>query len=247
MSSESAMSIRFAFALAVCSSLMLAACSDSGKPASAPPVAAPAAPKGPSAEQQYALYEQMVTAGNAELAVPLGDEILKSFPDSASATRVRQNIETLRAKATSDVDTRRLTRMWAYQSGMQSGGKQNTASIYSRDEPGVKAERIRLIFRRHSEWGQSVYLFGSEPGFTCAKACRVAVRFDDQPEKRYLGSIPPTGEPAIFIEEDKAFIARLEKARIVAIDVAEKGKPKRTLVFEVGGYEPSKFLPLSGK
>ena len=38
------------------------------------------------------------------------------------------------------------------------------------------------------------------------------------------GSIPPTGEPAIFIEEDKAFIARVSKAKKVAIDVSRKGQ-----------------------
>ena len=225
--------------------LVLAACSGGDKPAAS--AAAPAAPiaRGPTAAQQYVLYEQMVTADSAELAVPLGDEILKTFPQSDEARRVRETIEPLRTKASADVERRRLGRLWAYQSGTQSGGRQSTASIYSQDEAG--AERIRLIFRRHTEWGQSVYLFGEEPGFTCAKECRVAIRFDDQPEKRYLGSIPPTGEPAIFIEEDKAFLARLEKARRVSIEATVKGKGKRTLIFEVGGYDPAKFMPLPSK
>ncbi len=224
-------------------SLGLAACSRSENPAPPAPPAAPVS-KGPSAAQQYVLYEQMLAANSAELAVPLGDEILKTFPDSPEAARVRENIESLRAKASSEGEQRRLSRLWNYQTGPMAGGTQSTASIYDREQPGMKTERVRLVFRRHTEWGQSVFLFGTEPGFTCAKACRVTLRFDGKPEKRYLGSIPLTGEPAIFIEEDKAFLAEVQKAREVAIDVAEKGKPKRTLVFEVGGYDAAKFAPL---
>lgn len=123
-----------------------------------------------------------------------------------------------------------------------SGGRQSTASIYSNGAPG--GERVRLVLRRHTEWGQSVFLYGQEPGYTCAKECRVSARFDDDKEKRYLGSIPPTGEPAIFIEEDKAFIARLEKAKRVSIDTEQKGSGSRTLVFDVGGYDPARFKPL---
>jgi hypothetical protein len=223
--------------------LGLAACSPQGAP-SAP--SAPAAPahKGPSAAQQFALYEQMLAANNAELAVPLGDEILRTFPDSPEAEAVREKIETLRSQASQEGEQRRMARLWSYQISPMAGGTQSTATVYDREEPGVKAERVRLVLRRHTEWGQSVFLYGAEPGFTCAKACRVSVRFDDIRNKSYLGSIPPTGEPAIFIEEDKAFIADIQKARTVAIDVTEKGKQKRTLVFEVGGFEPEKFQPL---
>ncbi|MBX3691309.1 hypothetical protein [Dokdonella sp.] len=221
---------------------LLAACSPSSTP---PPQAAEAAkPSGPSAAQSFALYQQMVEAGNAELAVPLGDEILAKFPDSAEAATVRESIEALREKARTETETRRLSRLWAYQVAPMGGGRQSTASINARDAEAAGKERVRLVLRRHTEWGESVFLYGNEPGFGCAKPCRITMQFDDQPKKTLAGSIPPTGEPAIFIEDDKPFVAAMQKAKKVAIDVREKGGAARTLVFEVGGFDATKFEPM---
>ncbi|MBX3698027.1 MAG: hypothetical protein KF811_09460 [Dokdonella sp.] len=214
---------------------------------SADAVAAAKAQREAKAEQHYAMYEQMLKAGNAELALPLGDELLKLYPDSAAAARIRPDIEALREKAATEGEARRMARLWTYQTSPMAGGTQSTASTYSIDAPGSPGNKVRLVFRRHSDWGQSVFLYGEEPGFTCAKKCRVSMKFDDEAPVSMEGSIPPTGEPAIFIEEDKAFIARVGKAKKVAIDVTEKGKPPRTLVFEVGGFDPDKFLPLPKK
>lgn len=221
---------------------MLGACS---RPASNEPSPTPtAAPsRGPSAAAQFVLYQQMVDAGSAELAVPLGDEILAKFPDSTEAAKVRDSIETLRAKATADTESRRLSRLWAYQVAPMGGGQQSTASINARDAEAAGRERVRLVLRRHTEWGESVFLYGNEPGFSCAKACRISMQFDDAPKRTLAASIPPTGEPAIFIEDDKVFVAALQKARAVSIDVTEKGRAPRTLVFEVGGFDAAKFQP----
>ena len=54
-------------------------------------------------------------------------------------------------------------------------------------------------------------------------------------------TIPPTGEPALFIDDDKVFIARMEKARTVAIDVTIKDDGEQTETFEVGGYDATKL------
>ena len=222
---------------------VIAACS---KPApTEPPTPTASAPsRGPSAAAQFVLYQQMVDAGSAELAVPLGDEILAKFPDSAEAAKVRESIEALRAKATAETESRRLGRLWAYQVAPMGGGQQSTASINARDAEAAGKERVRLVLRRHTEWGESVFLYGNEPGFTCAKACRLAMQFDDSAKRTLAASIPPTGEPAIFIEDDKVFVAALQKAKAVSIDVVEKGGKPRTLVFEVGGFDPAKFEPM---
>lgn len=229
--------------------LFLVACNRQEAPAapSAEALAAAKAQMEAKAEQHYAMYEQMLKAGNAELALPLGDELLKMYPDSAAAARIRPDIEALREKATTEGESRRMARLWTYQTSPMAGGTQSTATIYSNEDSAVAGEKVRLVFRRHTAWGQSVFLYGREPGFTCAKKCRVTMSFDDGAPTTMEGSIPPTGEPAIFIEEDKAFIARVAKAKTVAIEVNEKGKPPRSLHFDVGGYDPDKFLPLPGK
>lgn len=222
---------------------LLAACSPSPAPPT-PQAPASATPRGPSAAQQLVLYQQMVDAGSAELAVPLGDEILASFPDSPEAAKVRESIEALRSKAHADTESRRLSRLWAYQVAPMGGGQQSTASISARDAEAAGKERVRLVLRRHTEWGESVFLYGNEPGFTCAKPCRITMQFDEQPKKTLAASIPPTGEPAIFIEDDKVFVAAMQKARQVTIDVREKGREPRTLVFETGGFDAAKFEPM---
>lgn len=234
-----------AVVLAAAVALLCAACAEQDAPSAESIEAAAKAQREARAEQAYVLYEQMLKADNAELALPLGDEILAMYPDSSAAARVREGIETLRSKATTEGESRRLGRLWTYQTSPMAGGTQSTASINSRSEPG--AADVRLVFRRHTEWGQSVFLYGEEPGFTCATNCRVKMTFDDKAATSMEGSIPPTGEPAIFIEEDKKFIAQAGKAKTVAIKVNPKGKPSRTLHFEVGGFAAEKFLSLDSK
>ena len=158
-------------------------------------------------------------------------------------TSIRPAIEALREKATTEGESRRLGRMWSYQTSPMAGGTQSTATIYNNDG----SDQVRLVFRRHTEWGQSVFLYGVEPGFTCSKNCRVTLTFDGGSATSMEGSIPPTGEPAIFIEEDKAFMAKVGKSKTVDIEVNEKDKPPRTLRYEVGGFDPEKFLPLGKK
>lgn len=225
------------------------ACNRPEQPSAPTPeaLAAAKAQQEAKAEQHYAMYEEMLKADNAELALPLGDELLKLYPDSAAAARIRPDIESLRTKAVTEGESRRLGRLWTYQTAPMAGGQQSTASIYQSSDGGANGEQVRLVFRRHSDWGQSVFLYGNEPGFSCAKNCRITMKFDGGTSMNMEGSIPPTGEPAIFIEEDKAFIAQAEKSKTVDIEVTEKGKPPRTLHYEVGGFDADKFLPLPQK
>ncbi|HET9033885.1 MAG TPA: hypothetical protein VFN25_13405 [Dokdonella sp.] len=227
----------------------LSACTTQEPPAapSADAIAAAKAQMEAKAEQHYAMYEQMIQADNAELALPLGDELIRMYPDSAAAARVRPEIEKLREKANTEGEARRMARLWTYQTSPMAGGTQSTATVYSNDDPSVAGDKVRLVFRRHTEWGQSVFLYGSEPGFTCAKNCRITMSFDGGKPMTMEGSIPPTGEPAIFIEEDKKFIAQVEKSKKVDIEVHDKGKSTRTLHFDVGGFDAKKFLPLPKK
>ena len=118
---------------------------------------------------------------------------------------------------------RRLERLWIYQSGKESGGEQTTASIYN-SQP-TTSDRVRLVLRRHSAWGQSAYLFGSGKGFDCGKSVQRhrSVSTMARPQ-RMKAHLPETGEPAIFISDDRGFIAKMDKAQKVSIDVVVKGK-----------------------
>jgi len=221
--------------------VVLGACSSSQPPQQAAP--APAAPVVDAQQTKaLALYRQLLQGEQWELAAPIGKELVEKYPGSAAATEVQKTLDDVSAKATAAITKRRLTALWIYQSGKESGGDQVTASIYSSDQnPDA---RVRLILRRHSKWGQSVYLFGGGKGFECRGVCNLEAKFDDTPA-RLAAFLPDTGEPAIFIKDDKAFIAKLAAAQKLTIKVVEKGKGPRTLTYEVGGYDAAKFPQLA--
>jgi hypothetical protein len=220
---------------------LLAACS----PSQPPPTNTPAAPV-VDAQQAKSLeaWRQMLQQQQWEFAAPVGKEIVEKYPASAAAQEVQKDLADVSAKAAATVARRRLVALWSYQAGKESGGDQVTASIYSSDV--VADRRVRLILRRHSAWGQSVYLFGGGKGFECRGVCNLAAKFDDKSQK-VAAYLPDTGEPALFIKDDKGFIAKLADPQKLSIEVTEKGKPPRTLVFEVGGYDAAKFPPLAKK
>ncbi|HET6546050.1 MAG TPA: hypothetical protein VFG55_04805 [Rhodanobacteraceae bacterium] len=223
---------------------LLAACSPS--PEGEPPADGAAAARAAAdaqANRELAMYRSLLAQHKDEFAAPIGQEIVAKYPHTPAAAEVRKTLADTSATAKAGSEQRRLKRLWSYQSGTESGGRQNTASIYS-SEPRSTARRVRLILRRHSDWGQSVYLFGSGAGFDCAKPCTVAVHFDDAPAQRFKAYLPPTGEPAIFIEDDRRFIGELGKAGRIALDVTLKDNGRQTVVFEVGGYDPAKFPEL---
>jgi len=235
--------MRVAILMVASAALVLGACSKSEAPA---PQAAPAVPAiDAQGQKELELYRKLQLEKSYELAAPIGKEIVAKYPQSAAAKEVQITLADASAKADAITTQRRLERLWSYQSSKESGGDQNTASMYSKD--AVVADRVRLVLRRHSAWGQSAYLFGNGKGFECGGGCSLNIHFDDQPPKRMKAYLPETGEPAIFISDDKAFIERLDAAQTVSIDVTEKGKGARTLVFEVGGFDAAKFPPVKKK
>jgi hypothetical protein len=103
---------------------------------------------------------------------------------------------------------------------------------------------VRLVLRRHTAWGQTVFLFGQGHGFVCRGSCSLKATFDGKPVA-LKAVAPPTGEPALVFDNDKSFIAQMQKTKKITIDVTTADDAKKeTLVFEVGGYDGDKWLPL---
>ncbi len=229
-------------------SALIAACSGGSAPPppSADTIAAGKAALEAKANNELKLYEQMRASGSWDLATPLGDELLKQYPGTAAAAQARTTIDDVHAKAASQRETRRLQRLWTYNAVAEGSGTQYTAALVSRQAlkgaDAKKVARIRLILRQHPQWGQSVYLLLDNATFDCHKGCAsLPVRFDDAKAVPMKATIPPTGEPALFIDDDKGFIARIQKTRTVSIDVPIKGVGDETVEFEVGGYDPAKL------
>lgn len=209
--------------------------------------APPAEPAKPAVNtqlvQEYAMYQQLLGSESFELAGEIGDGIVQRFPDSEQAADVRKTLAETKDKGTAASEEKRMLRLWIYQNGVsESGGTQNTASIYSNE--GGANDRVRLILRRHSAWGLSVYIFGNGKGFSCKGICKLPALFDGEPAT-ITAYLPETGEPAIFIKDEKGFIAKMQKAKKISIDVQSRDNGKQTLSFDVGGYDDAKFPELA--
>jgi hypothetical protein len=231
----------FRRAIALAAALILAACSGNDAPPVDPAVAAKAAAEA-QAVKEGALYDQMRQSGSWDIATSLGNEILAKYPGTPTAARVRQTIAETRAKSTAIADSHRLARLWTYTATAEDGGTQYAAAIATKEPLKIANARLRLVLRQHPKWGQSVYLLLDSATFDCKGGCAtLPVSFDGAKAQRMQATIPPTGEPALFIDDDKGFIAKLEKAKIVAIGANVKGLGETTFEFEVGGFDAARL------
>jgi len=244
-------SARFpAIAALLAAGLGLVACSQQNQPATPDATAsaastAPAAASSASARMTDDLssYRQMVKLNNDQLAVTMGHDILSRYPGSDAAKEVQQTLPAIEQRYHANGEKNRLAGLWLYQTSPMEGGIQSTATIYSSQPSGN--DGVRLVLRRHSSWGQSVFLFGSGKGFVCKSVCTIAATYDGKPHplKAFL---PPTGEPAIFIKDDPAFIAALPKVKKIVLPVTLKdGNKKQELIYEVGGFDSSKWATVN--
>ena len=165
-----------------------------------------------------------------------------------AAAEVARTLPELQQRAKAGAEARRLERLWTYQETPDGKGKQYHASIYAKGGPTTEGpERVTLFIRNHPEWGQSTYLMRDEGGFVCPRDCALTLRFDDGKPERWAATIPPTGEPAIFIDKNEALVARLLKSQRLSIDTEWKNAGKKTLEFEVGGLQAAKLPPVKKK
>jgi hypothetical protein len=239
--------LRYAVTLfAACGLFALAACSqqESSAPSQADAAKAQAQAEADEANNQLQTYRKLLQMKNDEMASELGQEIVKQFPASDAAKEVQQTLPDVMQRWKQTSETRRLAALWTYQVGPMEGGTQSTASLYSTSPAGDRA--VRMVLRRHTKWGQSVFLFGTGHGFVCKGNCTIQAQFDGKPHplKAFL---PTTGEPAIFIRDDKPFIEAMQKTRRITMDVEMQDGGKQTLVFETGGYDPSKWTEVGKK
>jgi hypothetical protein len=231
----------FRRAIALAAVLMLAACSGNDAPPVDPAVAAKAAAEARAAKEG-ALYDQMRQSGSWDIAVSLGNEILAKYAGTQTAARVQQTIAETREKSAAIADSHRLARLWSYTATAEDGGTQYAAAIATKQALKLPNARLRLVLRQHPKWGQSVYLLLDNATFDCKGGCAtLPVSFDGAKAQRMRATIPPTGEPALFIDDDKGFIAKMGKSKIVAIGANVKGLGETTFEFEVGGFDAAKL------
>ncbi len=196
-----------------------------------------------AAARKLSIYRDLLQRDSAQLALPIGEEILARYAGTPAATAVAKTLSQVKARAHAEVQLRSLQALWSYQSARQSGALQYTAAIYNKVKTGLPG-KVRLVLRRHAKWGQSVYLFGTAPGFRCRGLCRVRIRFDTRPWQSWAAYLPHGSEPALFIKNDPRFIRDLKKSKIIQIRAAFKGKGWRVLRYPVGGFITADFPQL---
>lgn len=218
--------------------LLLAACSPAPQDQSAN---AQQSAQDQRAQDDLKLYQGLIAKGSFELAAPIGEGVLQRAPDSAAAAEIRETLPEAQAKAKEINNQRRLANLWLYQANEQSGGQQTTATLYP-SRPASAHNRIRLVLRRHTDWGQSVYLYdtGNE-GFICKGTCNVALKIDGEPATALEASLPDTSDPAMFIDSDKRLLQLLETAKTLELTANIKGIGSENLYFEVGGFDPERW------
>jgi len=219
--------------------VLLGACSPQGSAPAPDAAQQQAQQRNADAARNLDTYRQLLRIHNDEMAVSMGKDILQRFPDSDAAKEVQKTLPEIEKRYTEASEKNRLDRLWLYQVSPMAGGTQSTATIQSSQPSGN--DRVQLVLRRHTSWGQSVFLYGRKPGFVCRGNCAIAGTVDGKPV-RIMAFAPSTGEPALMIRDDKAFLALLQKAKKITMDVTlADGQKKQTLVYEVGGFDPARW------
>ena len=229
----------------LCAALLLVGCSQQGGAAAPTAAQQQAQAQAADAARDLDTYRQLLRIGNDQMAVSMGHDIVSHYPDSAAAKEVQQTLPAIEQRYTAASEKNRLASLWLYQVSPMAGGTQSTATIVSSQPSGGATsggnDRVQLVLRRHTSWGQSAFLYGSKPGFVCHGNCAMAMTVDGKPVHIKVFA-PPTGEPALMVVDDKGFIAMLQKAKKIGMGVTfADGEKKQTLVYEVGGFDPSKW------
>lgn len=229
-----------AFAL-LAAAILLAGCSHANDPSTAPVPAQQA--KNAEAAGKLDTYRQLLRIKNDQMVVEMGHDILDRYPNTPAALEVQQTLPAIEQGYKLASEKARLAALWLYQVSPMAGGTQSTATINSSEPAGDG--RVRLVLRRHTQWGQNAFLYGAGHGFVCRGNCTIATTVDG----RLVGIkafAPTTGEPALMIRDDKPFIAMLQKAKKITLNVTlVDGEKKQALVYEVAGFDPLKWAPLA--
>jgi hypothetical protein len=225
-------------------SALASACSQQQDPQAAQPQAA-ASDANAEAAKKLEIYQQLLKLHNDGPAVQIGHEIVDRYPDSPAAAEVKKTLEPMEQAYKETTEKNRLAALWLYQVSPMQGGTQSTATIQSSRPTGE--EQVRLILRRHTDWGQSVFLYAvAGKGFVCKGDCSLKATFDGK--ARVIKAFrPPTGEPALLFRDDKAFLKDLEKTKRLTIDVVTVSRGETTLTFETAGFDPAKWQDLPKK
>lgn len=143
------------------------------------------------------------------------------------------------------LETERLETLWVYSAdpNPMGPGDVRTATIKSHnafalDSPYEGQQHGVLLIRKHPKHGLDV-IFAVERGqLHCSyRDCRLAVRFDDGPEKSFGADEPDNNASHLLFFQDAAgFVAAMQRAHRVRIHAQFHRQPPVVIEFHVSGY-----------
>ncbi len=187
--------------------------------------------------------------GRPDLARAFAEDLVLRFPQTAAGKSAATRIEALRTAADAEAEARRLRGLWTYHDVEEpkSGGRVRTAYLH-----GVPASEglppLRLVLRRHPEWGQSAYVLVNGGDFACrSDDCRATLIVDDAaPRAVHVSRAQGADPPALFIEKDAEFLAALDAAKTLSLVMPLADGREARYAFEVGGFEIEQLGPPIG-
>ncbi len=189
-------------------------------------------------------YDQARAAAQWDLALSYANELQHTAPNSVPAHEVQATLADTGTHADEVRDKRRLAALWAYNvEPINYGADGVVVSAYlysdSKSDPAGAAP-VRLVLRRHPQWGRSAYLVLDKGEFDCAPGCKLSVRFDDEPARDFAATKSLQNRSALFIDDEATIRKSLDKIRVITINASIGGAPRR-LRFEVGGFDRVKL------
>jgi hypothetical protein len=183
-------------------------------------------------------------AGLMDAARIYAEEVLQKYPQTAAAAQLQPQLGPLRAAAEQEREGRRLAELWTYHAVDGEAGTVHTAYIFGRAEQ-ADAPPVRLVLRRHPEWGQNTYLLiGDGADFRCQDECRASLAFDGKPAEDFvITRAKDVDPPAVFLEEDARVLTAVDGAEtlLLQVDLADGSAPPYR--FELGGFDSDRLGP----
>ena len=199
------------------------------------------------AQALLAAYDKARTEQNWEVAETQAEKLRRRYPDSEPAGKMAETLQDTRTRADELREQRRLQGLWDYQKVAVEEGAQNTASIYSRTVPVEEGQLApvpdaQLVLRNHPAWGRSAYLLLAQANFQCGDPCQVGIRFDTSESQLFAAKHADSGKgPALFIEDEAAFLAAMVQAHLVRIELPKGSGLLPSVSFEVTGYDAARY------
>jgi hypothetical protein len=203
------------------------------------------------AAQQLAQYRATRAMGRDDLALNFAEDLLTRYPGSAAAKEVAAEVDALRAKAETERDKQRLERLWTYHAVPHESGEDTvyTAFLYSQGAAGASPAnedepRLRMVVRRHPEWGESVYLLSDAGNYACTEPCPMRIAFDAGEWMDVPGTPADSGSaPALFIERDfSGLLGDLRTSKRFRVEIPLEGGATE-FVFEIGQLDADRLYP----